>query len=40
MTTIVIREGEFLGFHEDHGYVYRMNGSFYAYKGGIVRLIK
>ncbi len=40
MTTIVIREGEYLGFHEDHGYVYRLNGSYYAYKNGTTKLIK
>ena len=39
MTHIVIREGEFLGFHEEHGYLYRLNGSFFAYKGGMVKLI-
>lgn len=40
MTNLVIREGEYLGYHNDHGYVYRLNGSYYAYKKGIARLIK
>lgn len=40
MSKIIIREGEYIGFHKDHGYVYRLNGSFYGYKNGITKLIK
>ena len=40
MTTIVIREGKYVGFHEEVGYIYRLNGTYYSYKNGTAKLIK
>lgn len=39
MTAIVIREGEFIRFDEEYGYLYKLNASLYAYKNGTTRLL-
>lgn len=32
-------EGEYLGFNKDFGYLYRLNGSIYAYnKDGLIKI--
>lgn len=40
MTTLILKEGKFLGFHEEHGFVYRLNGSYYGYKNCTITLLK
>lgn len=39
MGSIVIREGEYLGFDEELGYLYKLNGNTYSYKSGITKLV-
>lgn len=40
MTALILREGNYLGWHDDFGYVYRLNGSIYGYLKGTTTLLK
>lgn len=36
---LVLRQGTMLGFHENKGFLYKLNGSFYIYKGGEIKQV-
>ena len=39
MTQLVLKEGTFLYHDEELGYIYKLNGSTYAYKSGNITKI-
>ena len=39
MTTLILKEGTFLHFDDVLGYIYKLNGSTYAYKSGVITKI-